>query len=215
MNDQGVGYDWELTDLGPDAKRIWIGWVSGESHWCVEITGAWCAANCTEFVVANMLPLLGRHSPEKLTLNRAAQRIQVWLNALQMGDIPREWRLVSDRHGDWQRRMELYPFSPGKPTWARWQNVAGRLAQSGLTSRNRAAGFVDKRASSTLRLWMPRYCKGLCNLCCSGTGPNGRLCQSAPCPAPDQPTFDEEELMSVRTTQLSEGEHWPKTGEAK
>ena len=207
-----VFYDTEFTDIAPGADLISIGLVSGDAELYIEITDC-DFGNASEFVHENVLPLLGRHSPEKLTRAAAATRIQVWLNSLRHGDITKELILVSDSNWDWQMLLELYPFVPGRPTWARSQNIVGRLAQNWLASADREQGFfealenelqnsdeqhhalVDARALSVVFMF---------------------FLQSPLLDAVVRKlTYEDDELMFTRNTLLSDGENWPEPGETQ
>jgi hypothetical protein len=136
--------------------------------------------------------------------------------------------LVSDSNWDWQMLLELYPFMPGKPTWARRQNIVGRLAQNWLASCAREAGFFEKLASELHKTGeqhqalvdakiLQRVFQSFMQAPPLGAAALTSTTVSANINADkNQPSFHEDdEQLSSRNTLLSEGENWPETGETK
>jgi hypothetical protein len=124
-----VFYDCEFTDLVPDAALISVGFVCGSEALYVELTDGWEAEQCSYFVEERVLPLLGKHTPERLGCDAAAIRIQEWLDALRAGDKSRKIIIMlSDSVWDWEMLKTLFWDIDPTP-WARREHVVGRLVQ--------------------------------------------------------------------------------------
>ncbi len=67
---QHVFIDCELTDLSPSGDLISLALVSGNKRLYIEITDSWSPEDCSDFVLERVLPLLGRHDPERHRLER-------------------------------------------------------------------------------------------------------------------------------------------------
>jgi hypothetical protein len=127
----GIYLDCEFTDLTNDADLLSIGFAaeSGETLY-IEITD-WDVAHCvpSEFVVEVVLPLFGRHDPERLTRDEAAARIDEWIAELRQRHGDRIVFMMSDSALDWQFLIELWVPMPGRETWASKNRIKGMLIQ--------------------------------------------------------------------------------------
>lgn len=129
-----IYFDTEFTDFGIDSDLLSIGFVAAttDDELYIEITDPHPQCQPSEFVREFVLPLFGRHRPERLTRTQAAIRIDQWLDGLRGGDRETPIAFVSDSVLDWQYLMELWVSMPGEPSWAAARNIRGMLAQSTL-----------------------------------------------------------------------------------
>lgn len=130
MSELHVFLDTEFTETGINADLISLALVCGDEKLYIEITDSWTPEDCSDFVQETVLPLLGRHDPERLTRDQAGARVTEWLSELRGGDLSQEAIVISDYAGDWLQLVELNIAMPGEPSWAKRQNVVGRLAQN-------------------------------------------------------------------------------------
>lgn len=73
-----VFFDCEFTDLVDSAKLISVGLVTLDNQTLyIELTDGWRLEECSDFVIENVLPLLGHG--EQLSRRQAASRIYEWL----------------------------------------------------------------------------------------------------------------------------------------
>lgn len=81
-----VYFDTEFTGLSSDPRLISIGLVadSGEELY-IEFTNGWSEANCSYWVMNNVVKLLG-HS-ERLTRRDAVERIINWLSTFEIQPV--------------------------------------------------------------------------------------------------------------------------------
>lgn len=130
MSELHVFLDTEFTETGINADLISLALVSGDARLYIEIVNAWEPDSCSDFVQEVVLPLLGRHYPERLTRDQAGARVTEWLREIRAGDLSTEAVIVADYTFDWLQLVELNTAMPGEPSWAKAQNIAGRLAQN-------------------------------------------------------------------------------------
>lgn len=130
MSELHVFLDTEFTETGVNADLISLALVSGNKQLYIEITDSWTPEDCSDFVQEVVLPLLGRHDPERLTRDQAGARVTEWLRDLRSGDLSVPVVVIADYAFDWLQLAELNTAMPGEPTWAKAQNIAGRLAQN-------------------------------------------------------------------------------------
>lgn len=75
-----VFFDCEFTDLTAHASLISVGFVTlNDRSLYIELTDGWQVEECSDFVIENVLPLLG--NGEQLSRRQAASRIYEWLAA--------------------------------------------------------------------------------------------------------------------------------------
>lgn len=98
-----VFFDTEFTDL-TSSELLSIGFTASEfeAELYIEIEGAWSHPGCTDFVRQAVLPLFGRHNPETLSQEFAADRIESWFDELRDGNRRRGILLASDSGIDQQ-----------------------------------------------------------------------------------------------------------------
>ncbi len=130
MSELLVYCDCEFTEVGINADLISLALVTGDKRLYIEIVDAWEPDSCSDFVQEVVLPLLGRHDPEQLTRDQAGARVTDWLREIRAGDLSTEAVIVADYTFDWLQLVELNIAMPGEVSWAKTQNVVGRLAQN-------------------------------------------------------------------------------------
>lgn len=141
-----IFFDTEFTQLEEEgAKLISIGLVdeSGDKRFYAELTDTWKIADCSKFVISNVLPLL-EGGPNQMTIANLRNSLKVWIEAL--GD---EARLVSDAPSwDWPMIRAIFPDAD---TWP--QNLAKQPAELGLekTQWTRYQDAVDQSFTLGLR----------------------------------------------------------------
>lgn len=100
-----VFFDTEFTDISPlaEPKLISVGMVSMSGReFYAELSDTYQLNNCSQFVVANVLPLL--EGGDKLMLEAVcARRLQAWIESLDDGEVVircdspgYDWPLVAD-----------------------------------------------------------------------------------------------------------------------
>lgn len=107
-----VFFDCEFSDISRDAGLISIGFAAepDAEPLYIELVDGWSPEECSTFVLASVLPLLGRHNPQQLARSEAAGKIEGWLDSLRGGD--REKQIVCLSDGAWDWRFLLNLFSP-------------------------------------------------------------------------------------------------------
>lgn len=105
-----VFFDCEFTDLAKNASLISVGLVTLDNRSLyIELTDGWRLEECSDFVIENVLPLLGHG--EQLSQRQAASRIYEWLVATgEAGGI----ELLCD--STWDPVM-LRPLLPAKTSY--------------------------------------------------------------------------------------------------
>ena len=96
----------------------------------IEITDRDPQCRPSVFVREVVLPLFGRHHPERLTRGEAALRIAQWLDELRGGDCTTDITLVSDSAFDWIYLLNLWDSIAGQSSWVAPRNIRGLLVQS-------------------------------------------------------------------------------------
>lgn len=116
-----VFFDTEFTDLHPlkEPKLISVGLVSDDGReFYAELTDTYQIADCSDFVIANVLPLLewkrGNHAASMLEA-QCASRLQVFIESLGEGEVvlrsdapSYDWPLVADMfnfYGCWPKNL--------------------------------------------------------------------------------------------------------------
>ena len=96
-----VFFDTEFTGLNSDPHLLSIGMVSADGHELYfEFADGWTEDQCSPWVRANVLPLLG--AGERLSRREGTQRILMWLS--ELGTAP---TLVGDSDWDTELLSEL------------------------------------------------------------------------------------------------------------
>ncbi|MBK7686598.1 MAG: hypothetical protein IPJ25_11765 [Rhodocyclaceae bacterium] len=126
--------DTEFTDgdlLSVD-DLLSIGFVAEltDDELYIEITDRDPQCRPSEFVREVVLPLFGRHHPERRTRAEAAVRIAQWLDELRDSDCTTDITLVSDSAFDWIYLLNLLDSMAGQPSWVAPRNIRGLLVQS-------------------------------------------------------------------------------------
>lgn len=140
-----VFYDTEFTDLKSDSDLLSIAFVADDvnAELYIEIADA-NLANASDFVRSEVLPLFGKFSPEVLTRNNAAVRIEAWLDGLREGNRDQQIIMVSDSSWDWQHLCELLGQLSGQASWSQAFNVIGRTVQQMIGEPGQIASINEK-----------------------------------------------------------------------
>ncbi len=129
-----VFFDCEFSDISRDAGLISIGFAAepDAEPLYIELVDGWSPEECSTFVLASVLPLLGRHNPQQLARSEAAGKIEGWLDSLRGGDREKQIVCLSDGAWDWRFLLNLFPLSEGELRWPSRFNVAGRMIHNYL-----------------------------------------------------------------------------------
>jgi hypothetical protein len=124
-----IFYDTEFTsleDINADLLSIGFAAESGDDLY-IEITD-WDRVGCkpSEFVKDVVMPLLGRHNPQRLSRRMARLRITEWLNSLRQ-DSTDPIALWSDSDIDLQWLTELFVRQPAEQSWLSEMNVVPHI----------------------------------------------------------------------------------------
>ncbi|MCL4822930.1 MAG: hypothetical protein KJZ57_01810 [Anaerolineales bacterium] len=130
-----VFFDCEFSDISRNAGLISIGLVAEsdtEPPLYIEFADGWSRDECSTFVLTSVLPLLGRHNPQRLARSDAAEKIKAWLDGLRGGDREKQIVCLSDGGWDWRFLLNLFPLSEGELRWPSRFNIAGRMIHNYL-----------------------------------------------------------------------------------
>ena len=139
-----VFYDTEFTDLAPGSELLSIGLVVAgtDDELYIEISDANLSL-ASDFVVAEVLPLMGRHKPLRLTKTEAAAAIDAWLDTLRAGDRSTQIVMVSDSSWDWRHLVALQSTIGENEPWAHRCNVTSQMIQSLLKTEAQGENFYE------------------------------------------------------------------------
>lgn len=141
--------DTEFSSL-ESPELISLGLVASETdaELYIEAAGARELA-VSDFVRAEVFPLLGRHNPTVLDYDDIAGAIEVWCDELRGSDRSISIVLVCDSPLDWALVSELRIPMPGEVPWTRVANIVGRLVGRALASGHRAFNKALEAARNT------------------------------------------------------------------
>lgn len=124
------GCDPEFIDDRIVSDLLSIGFVAEHTgdELYIEITDPDTRCQPSEFVREVVLPLFGRHHPERLTRSEATLRIAQWLDELRGNDCTKAITLVYGSAFDWIYLLDQWDSMAGKPSWVAPRNIWGLLA---------------------------------------------------------------------------------------
>ncbi len=124
--------DTEFTDFrNPQLISIALVSECGKHEFYAELP--YDPERCTEFVVANVLPLLGESSGAACEPTELAQRLRIWLGQFEGGEVA----VCYDFGGDW--RFLCTALGGDVPPWIVPRNISKYLVKE-----KRQAYFADK-----------------------------------------------------------------------